>query len=370
MEPLFDLTSTFGVSGTLNHFFNGFSQLAVNPNDSVARQSVIDLAGQVAQCFQRASAGISQASANADNQTCDAAATVNRLSAQITSINALSRRLRSPPDPGSMRNCTPPRRALGVVNYNVIADGAVNVYLGGQTPLVIGNHQFVIQADLSGGTTVIRDSQNNDVTSQVLRGSLGALVREKNSTLAGYSTQLNLLDLFVDTVNTTLAQGVDRTAVPAVNLLQYNQPSDAAATMAVTGITDDIAAARPGAPGGNGNALAIHQLADTAAISGFTFTQFWGGRGPLPTAIPQPPARSEPVSGHHHPSRAQRQQQTGVSIDQKPCACCNSSNPTSHRKTGGRIGQFDDHTLEHGDPLICSPASTHPRSSSQHLNRV
>src|SRR5690242_2189773 len=36
VEPLFDLNATFGVSGTLNNFFNSFSQLSVNPNDMVA----------------------------------------------------------------------------------------------------------------------------------------------------------------------------------------------------------------------------------------------------------------------------------------------------------------------------------------------
>src|SRR5262249_11828987 len=54
VEPLFDLTSPFGIPGALNKFFDSFSQLSVNPNDSVARQSVIDLAGQVTQAFTRA----------------------------------------------------------------------------------------------------------------------------------------------------------------------------------------------------------------------------------------------------------------------------------------------------------------------------
>src|SRR5438067_175224 len=48
IEPLFDLTTGFGISSAFNRFFDSFAQLAVNPNDPVARQAVIDQAGNVA----------------------------------------------------------------------------------------------------------------------------------------------------------------------------------------------------------------------------------------------------------------------------------------------------------------------------------
>src|SRR5579883_1529449 len=48
VQSLFDLTSSSGVANNLSAFFNSFSQLSVNPNDTVSRQAVINAAGQLA----------------------------------------------------------------------------------------------------------------------------------------------------------------------------------------------------------------------------------------------------------------------------------------------------------------------------------
>ena len=71
VESQFDLTSTFGVSTALNDFFNGVSRLAVNPNDTVARQSVIDLADQAATAFNQSARGLQRVSIDVDRQTRD-----------------------------------------------------------------------------------------------------------------------------------------------------------------------------------------------------------------------------------------------------------------------------------------------------------
>ena len=51
LQTLFDLSSSTGISGSLDSFFNSFSALSVNPNDSVARQNVITQAQSVATAF-------------------------------------------------------------------------------------------------------------------------------------------------------------------------------------------------------------------------------------------------------------------------------------------------------------------------------
>mgnify|MGYP003334992321 CR=1 FL=1 len=79
----FDLTSTFGVPAAMNEFFNGFSQLAVNPNDTVARQGILDRAAQVSTAFNQAAIGMQQVSVNVDRQTRDTVAGINRLAEQI-----------------------------------------------------------------------------------------------------------------------------------------------------------------------------------------------------------------------------------------------------------------------------------------------
>jgi flagellar hook-associated protein 1 FlgK len=350
VEPLFDLTSTFGVPSALNKFFNGFSQLAVNPNDPVARQSVIDLAGAVAQSFNHTATGILQISSNIDSQTRDAVATVNRLAGQIAAINQQFRaNSQASQDAGLDAQLHSALEELaGVANFTTIktADGAVNLYLGGEAPLVIGNQQFGLQADLSGPQTVIRDAQGDDVTAQISRGALGALIEEKNATLPGYLAQLNqLAAAFADTVNNTLAQGVDRNgSAPAVNLFSYNQASDAAFTVAVTGITpDQIAAALPSAPGGNGNALAVAQLADAPAIQGLTFTQYFGA---LAANIGRDVAAAQGGLSQYQDAltqaQAQRQQQTGVSLDEEAARLIQFQQ--AYQAVGKLVGVLNDLT--------------------------
>jgi flagellar hook-associated protein 1 FlgK len=48
IESQFDLSGRYGIPAALNSFFNGFSELAVNPNNSLARQGILDRAGAVA----------------------------------------------------------------------------------------------------------------------------------------------------------------------------------------------------------------------------------------------------------------------------------------------------------------------------------
>ena len=58
LQSYFDLSSTSGISSSMDGLFNSFSQLSINPNDTVSRQAVLNQAQQVAQSFQHTAAGI------------------------------------------------------------------------------------------------------------------------------------------------------------------------------------------------------------------------------------------------------------------------------------------------------------------------
>ena len=102
-------------------------------------------------------------------------------------------------------------------DYSMIksSDGAINVYLGGQTALVLGDHQFAITADFTTPQTRILDSLGGDVTAQITRGSLGAVLQDKNTTLPGYLNSLNgLARTLADSTNAALSQGLDKNGNP------------------------------------------------------------------------------------------------------------------------------------------------------------
>jgi flagellar hook-associated protein 1 FlgK len=286
LQSLFDLSSATGVSGSLDSFFNSFSALSVNPNDSVARQDVITQAQAIATSFNQAATGINSASSNVEQETGNAVSTINQIASDLADINK-----RYAASPGASTDAgldaqvnTDLENLSQVANFTVLnTNGQVNVYLGGQTPIVMGTQMYNVSADFSTPQTVIRDSSGNDVTSQITGGQLGAEIQENNVTLPGYTGSLNTLaQTFADTVNNALSQGVDQNGNPPVNnLFSYNTTSGAAYTLAVTpGFTSSqIAAALPSAPGGNGNALAVAQLATAPAVNGFTFTQAFGNLG-------------------------------------------------------------------------------------------
>jgi flagellar hook-associated protein 1 FlgK len=288
IEPLFDVSGQSGVPGALSQFFNSFSQLSVNPNDLASRQNVIDAASQVAEAFHQNALGIARVAGDIDTQTRASVTAINQAAAEIADINQHYRSSSQvTQDAGLDARLHAALESLSqVADYTLLkaSDGSYSIYLGGQTPLVIGDHAYDITADFSGPQTVIRDAQGNDVTGQLTNagGSLGAMLQEKNATLPAYMTSLdNVAKVLADTVNTALGQGLDRGGnAPLINLFTYSLVAGAASSLGVTGITpDQIAAASAGAPGGNGNALALAQLAGQPTVNGFTFIEAYGNLG-------------------------------------------------------------------------------------------
>jgi len=144
---------------------------------------------------------------------------------------------------------------------------------------------------------------------------------DKNNVLPTYMTDLNTLaENLATQVNTTLANGVDQNgAAPSTDLFRFDGAVGAAVTLAVNPITpDQIAAALPGAAGGNGNALVLAKLANAKTVNGYTFAQFYGNLGgrvgrDLSEAKDTQSTKQQLLSQ----AQALRQQVSGVSLDEE-----------------------------------------------------
>jgi flagellar hook-associated protein 1 FlgK len=193
------------------------------------------------------------------------------------------------------------------------------VYLGGQTPLVLGQQSYAIQGDFSTPQTAILSSSGTDITDQLTGGQLGAQLNDSNNVLPSYVSGLNTLaQTLADQVNGALNQGIDENgAAPTTNLFSYDATTGAALTLAVNPLTpDQIAAATPGAPGGNGNALAVAALANSPVVGGYTFAQAYGNLGGQ-VGSDLSTAQNNSTTDQSLLSQAQslRQQVSGVSLD-------------------------------------------------------
>jgi flagellar hook-associated protein 1 len=324
-QNYFSLSTTSGIAPSVSALFQSFSQLSVTPNDTVARQTVLNDAATVAQSFNDAANGVLSQANGLQQSTSNTIQTINQLGSTIAQINADNPvDLNGGIDAGVDAQLNSALDQLSqYVNFSVLpqANGEISVYLGGQTPLVMGDQSYAIQGDFSTPQTAILDSTGADITSQITGGQLSAVLNDNNNLLPSYVNSLNTLaQTLADQVNNALNNGVDENgAAPTTNLFNYNATTGAALTLSLNSLTpDQIAAASPGATGGNGNALALAALANAPVVNGYTFAQAYGNLGgqvgsDLSTAQNNSTTDQSLLSQ----SESLRQQISGVSLDEQ-----------------------------------------------------
>lgn len=322
-QNYFSLSTTSGIAPAISQLFDDFSALSVTPNDTVARQTVLNDATALAQDFNQTANGLASQANALQESTSSTINSINQLATTIAQIN--SEQSQDPAggtDAGVDANLNAALDQLSqYANFSVLQqpNGQVSVYLGGQSPLVMGDQSFAIQGDFSTPQTAILDSQGNDITSDITGGQLGAELDDNNTLLPSYESSLNTLaQTLADQVNNTLNNGIDENgAAPTTDLFSYNATTGAAATLSVNSLTtDQIAAALPGAPGGNGNALALAALANATVVNGYTFAQAYGNIG-AQVGSDLSTAQNNSTTDQALLSQAEsmRQQVSGVSLD-------------------------------------------------------
>jgi flagellar hook-associated protein 1 len=324
VEKAFDINSQYAIPAALSSFFNSFSQLSVNPNDKLLRQAVIDQSSAVSQSFRVTATAISQASAQADAQIKDSVTSINERIEQLQQINK-QRRL----SPNSSQDAGLDAEVYAALEeisqYASVQpifqpDGTVSVYLSGRTPLLVGETQWKISQDPSNTSTLIRDNENRDITSQITDGKLGAVLQERNKILPGYASDLNTLaKTLADQVNQQQRDGLTPAGTPPTgDIFVYDSTLGEAASLASSGLgPDDIAAALPSAPGGNGNALNFADLAKAKTVNGLSFSEYFGTIGES-FGRDLSSARTNAKTGELllAQSRNYRQELSGVNLDE------------------------------------------------------
>jgi len=286
VEKAFDLNSPYSIPSSISKFFNSFSQLSVNPNDQVSRQNVIDQAAAAAQAFRGAAGDIGNSMAQTDGQIRDAVAGINSRIERLQQIN-IERRANSSigQDAGLDAQVYATLEELSQfasVQPIFQPDGTVNVYLSGRTPVLVGETMWAISDSPSNTSNVILDHTGRNISAQITDGKLGGLLRERNTLLPGYQSDLNTLaKTFADQVNQVQRSGVTPAGVPPTgDVFAYDSAIGEASTLVVTNLTpDDIAAAHAGSPGGNGNALDFAALATAKTTNGLSFSEYFGALG-------------------------------------------------------------------------------------------
>jgi flagellar hook-associated protein 1 FlgK len=357
LQGSFNVTGTAGIPAALNTLFSAFAAWGASPGDGTAQQSVLNGAQGLAQAFQQQATAISNAATSADSQLSNLVSQVNTLAGNIRQDNVDSATGGGNTDSSDQADLYNNLEQLAeIVPITTVpqSDGTVTVLLGGQTPLVIGQTQYQISANIAvpsnppptnpsaPPSAQVLDSNGNDITSEITTGKVGGLLQAVNGTLAqlqGSASQqgsLNqLAQTIADTVNGLLTRGnisdanptTGAPAVPGVPLFTYNagNPTGIASTLAVSpGITPgQLAAIDPGPPEvDNGIPLALANLATPQSAAGeidnTSYTEFYGNMaGQLGTAIST--AQNNQTTSQNALTQAQtlRQQSSSVDLNQE-----------------------------------------------------
>jgi len=324
VEPNYAANGDSGIPKSISDLFATFSALSANPNDTSTRQLVFDRARQVALNFNSTSASLGNALADARQQISSSVDSINHLAGLIRDFN-ISQRNSS----GTVSDANVDAKLHAsfeqlseFANIQTLrqSDGSLTVLLEGQTPLVVGTQQYRIQVDTTSNTTAsIKDSNGADITPQISGGRLGGGLQAVNQLLPSYQHGLDqLAQGIADAVNGALAAGGDANGAPGAALFTYTA-GNAAASLAFTGIaTAQVAAATLGAPGGNGNALALSALGTSPVLNGLTFAGFYGS---LSSQVGSDVAGARDNQATQQQllaqARAQRTASSGVSLDEE-----------------------------------------------------
>lgn len=357
LQSTFDITGSTGIPGALNTLFSAFSNWAASPNDSTAQQTVLNAAQGVAQAFQQQATAVSTTAQSADTDLDNLVAQVNTLSGKIQQDNVKLGTDGGATDPSVQADLYNNLEQLSqIVPITTIqeSDGTTTVLLAGQTPLVMGQTQYQISANVSvpqnppptypsaPPSAQVLDSTGNDITSEITSGQIGGLLQAVNGTLAqiqGSGNQqgsLNqLAQTVADTINSILTSGnisdanptTGTPAVPGIPLFSYSasNPAGVASSLSVSsGITaGQLAAIQPGPPEvDNGIPLALANLAtpQTAAdeINGMSYTEFYGNiAAQLGTAISTGQSNQTTSQDALTQSQNLRQQNSGVNLNEE-----------------------------------------------------
>jgi flagellar hook-associated protein 1 len=322
--------SNFGASGdaeipnAISTLFATFSGLTTDPNATTARQLVLDQATQLGRAFNHAATNLESIKSDTRQQISSEVDTINHLASLVQEFNTSHQNnAAGAADPivdAKLHATLEQASEFADIQPLQQSDGSITLLLGGQTALVVGENQYKIQADISTGSARILDTNGADITSQISGGRLSGSLAAVNQLIPSYEDGLNQLAKGIaDAVNTTLAGGLDSTGAPGAPLYTYGSAATAASTLATTGITaPQIAAASAGAPGGNGNALALSALSSSTLLNGFTFAGFYGN---LSAGVGRDVANATDSQGVQRQllaqTRAQRTASSGVSLDEE-----------------------------------------------------
>lgn len=259
--------SASGISGPWSSFFGAADAVAAEPGSTVARQSMLDAADQLATRFRSLAGQLDAVSAEVDARAASQVDVANQLASEIARLNAelVGVNAQNPDllDQRALRI----EKLAALTGAEVVeqADGAINVFSGGQA-LVVGAKagKLALSTDPFRADrrqlAIEGPSGTVPLPAGTLSGEIGGLMEFRSRVLEPTRAGLGrAAAAFATTLNATQRAGVDYTGTAGADLLSIPAPRV------------------DGHAGNTGTATLTAGIADVGALEGPAITLRYAG---------------------------------------------------------------------------------------------
>lgn len=340
LESTFNEQTIKGLSASMSDFFNGFRELANNPESLTVRTVVRDNASAMVRTFQDMDRQIESVTNELNNVIETGVADVNSYTKEIAKLNE---KIQSIEVGGNQANDERDRRDLLVKKLSEKMDityaedtksGMLNITAGKTGVLVAGTSHNNLK------TSVDQHNQANvlfpmsekgthvNITDQFKRGALGGALELRDGAVS--ELRFHLSDLaynIASEVNNAHAEGFDRYNNQGTQFFSLPQDGtfDLGAWKVSDAVSSDVgriaAGAKPDAPGDNTTANVIHSLQFKHVMGDdrtFTFDNFYNSKvGQVGVMNQTAKASLESQKNIHDQLKNVRESVSGVNLDEE-----------------------------------------------------
>ena len=324
IEGIYGEPSEMGISAALDKFFDAWSALGSNPNDTGARMQVQGAGSMLASRIRNAYSQLQSFGTQLQTSATTAVARVNELGNQIAGLN---KEIRLFEGTGGMPNDLLDKRDAAVRELSGLIDTKVERFQDGSYAVYTAGHALVD----TGGSRPIPAGSFDPVAGTFVASGLTYTV--KGGTLAGIAqataqvedqkAQLNTLaDELREQINVPHRTGIDQDGNTGVDFFNDSVPRTGAIdfnlSAAVAASPRAIAAGATGLPGDGGLALTFSQMRDVTftALGNLSFQDYFSANvGQVGTQAAYFKAQMDTETAVAEQIANQVQATSGVSLD-------------------------------------------------------
>ncbi len=272
-----------GIGDAITKFFDSLQQLSTDPTNLSLRQAVLTAASNLATSFHTESNNLQSQRGNLDLDVVQTVNQVNTLTTQIASLNKQVAKLENLHEDAGIfidQRTQAIRQLSSLVDVSVIqTESGIALTTANGTPLVAGDRNFQLTAQVGSGGLHDVFAGTVDITSSITAGKLGGLLAVRDTNIPALLDNLDQLAAgLANALNTANRAGFDLNGNAGTDLFVPPPAggTGAAASLSVN-LTDPtlIAASSDGTPGSNGNLAVLSAVHDQAVAGGQKPLEFY-----------------------------------------------------------------------------------------------